>query len=269
MIKFPNCKINLGLNITEKRNDGFHNLETVFYPIPLSDSLEITSSDTDDDQLHIHGISIDTDKENNLVYKALMLLRKDFHIPSIRIDLHKVIPFGAGLGGGSSDASFMLRLLNEEFKLGLSDSLLERYASQLGSDCPFFIKNKPTLAKGRGEIFSPVTLSLKDYYIAIIKPDIHVSTKDAFAMISPQKPQLSLETIIQLPIEEWQDIMVNDFEKSIFFHHPSIKQLKDELIDKGAIYSSMSGSGASVYGIFKEKPDLSNLNNGFKYINKL
>lgn len=252
MITFPNAKINLGLNITEKRPDGYHNLETVFYPIPLEDGLEITLSNDSSQKfvLHQSGMEIAGDPETNLVVKAYKLLDETFHLPPVEIYLHKRIPSGAGLGGGSADAAFMLKLLNEKFRLNLEDRQLERYAAGLGADCAFFIKNSPTFAEGIGDLFSSVTLSLKGHRLVLVKPDIFVSTREAFARIRPHRPEHSLKEIIRLPMSEWKERMVNDFEESVFSQYPAIGEIKKELYQQGAIYAAMSGSGSSVFGIF-------------------
>jgi 4-diphosphocytidyl-2-C-methyl-D-erythritol kinase len=254
MLAFPNIKINLGLSITEKRPDGYHNLETVFYPVALEDALEIrTSSETEKKiTLHQYGMEIAGNPEDNLVAKAYSLLDKEFHLPPVEIHLYKHIPSGAGLGGGSADAAFMLKLLNDKFELGLPDDTLEEYAAKLGADCAFFIKNRPTYAEGIGNIFSPLPLSLKGYRIWLVKPDIFVSTRDAFAKIKPHHPEMSLKEIAQLPVEEWNGRMVNDFEESVFPQFPAIGEIKEEMYRQGAVYASMSGSGSSVYGLFKE-----------------
>mgnify|MGYP001078942729 CR=1 FL=1 len=254
MITFPNIKINLGLPITEKRPDGYHNLETVFYPVALEDALEIrTSSETEKKIiLHQYGMEIAGNPEDNLVAKAYSLLDKEFHLPPVEIHLYKHIPSGAGLGGGSADAAFMLKLLNNKFELGLPDDTLETYATKLGADCAFFIRNRPTYAEGIGNIFSPLPLSLKGYRIWLVKPDIFVSTRDAFAKIKPHHPEMSLKEIAQLPVEEWNGRMVNDFEESVFPQFPTIGEIKEEMYRQGAVYASMSGSGSSVYGLFKE-----------------
>lgn len=253
MINFPNAKINLGLNIVEKRPDGYHNLETIFYPIPWNDALEIIENPHDREikcSLFISGKPLPESCEN-LVIKAYNILDKDFNLPAIDIYLYKNIPLGAGLGGGSSDAAFMLKMLNDKFTLSLTDEQLEGYAATLGADCAFFIKNNPVFAEGIGNIFTPIPVSLKNYQLVIIKPDIFVSTKDAFANIIPQKPAYSIKDLIQQPIEGWKDYLINDFEKSVFGKHRDIEDIKQRLYDNGAIYASMSGSGSSVYGIFK------------------
>ncbi len=262
MLAFPNAKINLGLNIVSKRNDGYHNLETVFYPVAIKDALEVVPAAGEKGIFKQSGILLDGNPEQNLVIKAYTLLRKEYSLPEIDIYLRKNIPFGAGLGGGSADGAFMLKLLNNIYSLNISEEHLEFYASQLGADCPFFIRNKPVFATGTGNIFTPIDLSLKGYYIVLIKPDIHVSTKDAFSRITPQQPELSLTEIIKNPIETWKETMVNDFEKSVFYQHPSIEGIKNRLYRSGAIYASMSGSGSSVFGIFREEIDLTKEFNG-------
>lgn len=266
MLVFPNAKINLGLNITEKRPDGYHNLETIFYPIPVEDALEINILNEGNEKFRLHqaGMEIAGEAENNLVVKAYKLLDTRFNLPPIDIHLLKHIPSGAGLGGGSADAAFMLKLLNEKFNLGLSTEELEDYAARLGADCAFFVRNQPTYAEGIGNIFSPITFSLKGYQIWLVKPDIFVSTKDAFARIRPHHPDRSLKDIVQLPVEEWKGIMVNDFEESVFPQFPAIGEIKEEMYRQGAIYASMSGSGSSVYGIFKEDASLPEVNFGEK-----
>ena len=252
MITFPNAKINLGLYITEKRPDGYHNLETVFYPVPLEDALEIRTLPNADSKflLHQYGIPINGTAGENLAVKAYLLLDKLFHLPPIEIHLYKHIPSGAGMGGGSSDAAFMLKLLNKQFQLDLSENQLEIYASELGADCAFFIRNAPTLAKGIGNQFSPINLSLQGYVIRVVKPNVFVSTRDAFAHICPRSPQYALEEVINLPVSTWKEILSNDFEESVFPLYPEIGEIKERLYKQGAIYASMSGSGSSVYGLF-------------------
>jgi 4-diphosphocytidyl-2-C-methyl-D-erythritol kinase len=253
MISFPNAKINIGLNITEKRSDGFHNLETVFFPVGWSDALEIATSD--EVRFSSGGIHISGDPESNLVMKAYRLLQKDFNLPSLKIYLHKQIPFGAGLGGGSADGAFMLSLLNKQFELNLSGEELEQYAAQLGSDCPFFIRNKPVFASGRGEIMEPVHLSLNGMFILLVKPPVEVTTGKAFKLVVPAKPEISLKTLIQLPVQEWKHKIFNQFEPSVFEQFPEIGEVKQSMYDLGAVYASMSGSGSCVFGLFYELPD--------------
>ena len=250
MICFPNAKINLGLQVVSKRLDGYHNIETIFYPVPLCDALEIVLSETNETTFSQTGISVDGSSDDNLVMKAFRLLEKDFDLPKIAIYLRKQIPFGAGLGGGSADAAFMLKLLNDFAGLDLSVEQLEKYAGQLGADCPFFIRNNPVFAEGIGDIFSPVNVSLRDYYLVLVKPDIHVSTKEAYAGITPKQPTSRLTEIIRLPVREWKNYMVNDFEEGLFHRYPAIGEIKRTLYDMGAIYAGMSGSGSSVFGIF-------------------
>lgn len=266
MITFPNVKINLGLSITEKRPDGYHNLETVFYPVALEDALEIrTSSATAPDRkftLHQHGLEIAGKAEDNLVAKAYQLLDEEFNLPPIDIHLYKHIPSGAGLGGGSSDAAFMLKLLNEHFHLNLPDNQLEAYAATLGADCAFFIRNKPTFAEGIGNIFSPIELSLSGYGIMIVKPDIFVSTREAFSNIHPKRPEHPIKEVIQRPVSEWKEALINDFEASVFPLHPAIEAIKQELYNQGAAYASMSGSGSSVFGLFAPEASLPEINWG-------
>jgi 4-diphosphocytidyl-2-C-methyl-D-erythritol kinase len=253
MLSFPNAKINIGLNVVSKRQDGYHNLETIFYPIKLTDALEIIKSD--ETKFSASGIVINGDPEQNLVIKAYRLLQDDFNLPSLKIHLHKVIPFGAGLGGGSADAAFALKMINDYFELGISISNLEKYASKIGADCPFFIKNKPTFAYGTGDQFSPVNLDLSAYTIILVKPTCSVSTPEAYRNITPQKADFNLTKINKLPIEEWRSIIKNDFEASVFPQYPEIENIKNILYDNGAVYASMSGSGSSVFGIFKCIPN--------------
>jgi 4-diphosphocytidyl-2-C-methyl-D-erythritol kinase len=256
MITYPNAKINLGLNIVEKRPDGYHNLETIFYPINLQDALEVTKLENEESEykLKVSGVPIEGEPENNLVIKAYRLLKKEFpEMGPIQIHMFKHIPTGAGLGGGSADAAFMIKLLNEKFNLNLSIEKMEEYAAILGADCAFFIQNKPVFASGIGNIFENINLSLKGYYIVLVKPDIFVSTKDAFAHITPMRPSQSLKEIICMPVETWRATMKNDFEESVFKKYPEIAAIKDKLYDMGAIYASMSGSGSSVFGIFREQ----------------
>lgn len=255
MLLYPNAKINLGLNVVEKRPDGYHNIETVFYPIGLSDVLEVAPSETCTDySFSSAGIPIDGDPEDNLIVKAYHLLRSGYQFPAVDISLIKQIPFGAGLGGGSSDAAFMLKALNELFELKITPLRLEKLAAKLGADCPVFIKNKPVFATGIGNVFTPVKVSLKGYFLLLVKPDIHVSTPEAYSLIVPKKTEYSLADLIQQSIESWKNNIKNDFEKSVFAKYPAIESIKDNLYKMGAIYASMSGSGSSVYGIFDSAP---------------
>lgn len=250
MILFPNAKINIGLNILSKREDGYHNLETIFYPISWKDSLEIIKSK--DQKFSSSGIDIPG--EGNLCQKAYDLLDKDFNLEKVHIHLHKNIPIGAGLGGGSSDAAFTLMGLNKMFDLKLEVNDLKKYALELGADCPFFIENKPCLAKGIGEQLSEVSLNISDIYLLVVTPNIHVSTAMAYSGVVPKQPLVSLQKLISEPIADWS--MQNDFEEGIFSSEPKIKVLKDKMYDSGALYSSMSGSGSSVFGFFEKKPNI-------------
>ena len=253
MITFPNAKINIGLNVVEKRPDGYHNLETVFYPIPLEDALEINPPTKDAQSactFTLTGINIEGNSEDNLVMKAYRLLGAHYPLPPVQIHLHKHIPTGAGLGGGSSDAAYMLKLLNERFGLNIPTDKLEEYAARLGADCAFFVRNQPVYAEGIGNVFTPIKLSLKGYGLIVIKPDVFVSTRDAFAHIKPHRPAQNLQDLVKRPINEWKENIINDFEASVFPKFPIIGTLKEKLYQSGAIYAAMSGSGSSVYGLF-------------------
>ncbi|MFM2315867.1 MAG: 4-diphosphocytidyl-2-C-methyl-D-erythritol kinase [Bacteroidota bacterium] len=254
MIVFPNAKINLGLFITEKRTDGFHNLESLFLPIPLCDILEVTPA-TEDTSLVCTGESSDIPTEKNIVYKAWKLLQEAHGIGNVHIHLHKIIPSGAGMGGGSSDGSFMLKALNELFQLNLSVAQLEDFAAQLGSDCPFFIKNKAALVTGRGEGVDPIDFNLEGKYLVIVNPGIHISTAQAFQGIQPKSSQFNWKEFIQNKDFEKVDLR-NDFEQSVFQLYPEIAEIKSTLLHAGALYSSMSGTGSTVYALFDEEPQL-------------
>ena len=257
MIDFPNCKINLGLNILRKRTDGYHDLETVFYPIALHDTLEIIEN-KEPNKNHAmpfttSGFSVPGMATSNICVKAYKLLRKKFpKLPLIKMHLHKAVPLGAGLGGGSADAAFVLKILNNLFNLCLTIPQLMEFADELGSDCPFFILNKPCFATGRGEILEEINLDLSDYKIAIVNPGIHVTTGDVFSKMKPVVPEKSIKEIITLPIKKWKAELQNDFEKIIFKQYREIVDIKDSFYSDGAIYASMSGSGSTVYGIFKK-----------------
>lgn len=256
MLTYPNAKINLGLNIVEKRPDGYHNLETVFYPVGLCDVLDVEPSDSCSDySFSSSGIVVDGDSENNLIVKAYRLLSSEYEIPPVDITLIKNIPFGAGLGGGSADAAFMLKTLNKMFNLKITKRKLENFAAELGADCPVFIKNKPVFATGIGNVFTPLKISLKGYFLVLIKPEIYVSTPQAYSMVTPSQPETSLLEDILRPVNEWRHYIKNDFEKSVFAIYPEIEQIKQNLYDTGALYASMSGSGSAVFGIFDEAPE--------------
>jgi len=256
MVSFPNCKINLGLNIVNKRNDGYHNIETIFFPIQLRDALEVIEKEKF--EFSTSGSPIEGEKEKNLCIKAYDLLKNDFpQLRAVQMHLHKAIPMGAGLGGGSADGAFTLKLLNKKFELNLSEKQLINYSLQLGSDCPFFILNKPCFATGRGEILEQTGFDLSEFKIVIVHPAIHISTAWAFENIKPLKPVRSIKQIIQQPISTWKDELLNDFEKPVFEKYPEIKSIKDKLYNVGAIHASMSGSGSAVYGIFKKEKNIS------------
>lgn len=263
MITFPCAKINLGLNVVAERPDGYHDIETVFYPVPLTDALEIKymgeefPSDVPCD-LKITGNSVDCDERDNLVVKAYNLLAEDFTLPRIHAHLVKRIPMQAGLGGGSSDGAFMIRLLDERFRLNIGIAEMERYAARLGSDCAFFIESEPMYATGRGEILEPADGpkgNLDGYYIVIVKPDIAVSTAKAYKEIVCRKPEKSCREVVRQPIETWRRDLSNDFEAPVFKDHPEIAQIKQKLYDLGAAYAQMSGSGSAVYGIYRSYPN--------------
>lgn len=254
MISFPNAKINIGLNVTERRPDGYHNLETIFYPIKLNDALEVIESDKL--SFESSGLEIPGRVEDNLCIKGYHLLKKDFDLPPVKIHLHKHIPIGAGLGGGSADAAFFIRQLSDYFSLGLNDDRMMGYARQLGADCAFFIKNKPVFAFEKGDEFEPIKLDLSAYKIVLVMPPVHVSTGEAYGGVKPAPVKTSLMELIYLPVTEWKQHVKNDFETSVFKNHPVIRGVKAALYEAGAIYASMSGSGASVFGIFNETPDL-------------
>jgi 4-diphosphocytidyl-2-C-methyl-D-erythritol kinase len=252
MIVFPNAKINIGLHVVSKRPDGYHNLETVFYPVKLADALEM--AETGKTGISFSGLNIEGSPADNLVMKAYEFLRVDFGLPPVQFHLHKVIPTGAGLGGGSSDAAFTLKMLNNHFKLGLTVEQLKQYAVRLGADCAFFIENKPAFAMGIGDELYPLALDLSEYHIMLIKPNVSVSTVQAYKNVIPAKPVFSLSTLTEVPVEMWKDRVVNDFEKSIFPGFPEIEKWKDLLYEHGALYASMSGSGSAVFGIFRHLP---------------
>lgn len=257
MVVFPNAKINIGLNILSKREDGYHNLQTVFAAIAIKDALEIIEAEprTEGVKFTSSGLYVPGAVEGNLCVKAYQLLKQDFPaLPAVHMHLHKTIPMGAGLGGGSSDAAFALQLINQKFSLHLSSQQLINYAVQLGSDCAFFILNKPCYATGRGEILEPIELDLSNFGILLINPGIHISTSLAFSNINIGEHPQDLRLLLANDIKTWKHSIVNDFEKPVFAAYPEIEQIKATLYDQGALYASMSGSGSSVYGIFpKEK----------------
>lgn len=249
MIVFPNAKINIGLNVVEKRTDGFHNIESCFYPVPWKDALEVVTAN----KFSFNSTGLEIPGKGNICIEAYNLLKKDFDIPPVSIHLHKNIPIGAGLGGGSSDGAFMLKLLNTMFSLGLDTSQLKVYAAKIGSDCPFFIDSKPAYVEGSGDVFSNISINLNGFWIAIIYPEIHVETTSAYANLTPKKSNDPLFDILQnQPIEDWEGLVNNDFEANA---DPKILELKSIFYDRRALYASMTGSGSAVYGIFNHKPD--------------
>ena len=258
MITFPNAKINVGLQVLNRREDGYHNLETVFYPINLCDVLEVVEADTT--RFIPSGLAIPGHATDNLCLSAYRLLQRDYDLPPVRIYLHKVIPIGAGLGGGSADAAFLLKLINQQFGLGLDETHLVEYARKLGADCAFFIRNTPVLASGIGDVFQDVELDLSGYRMVVVKPDVHIPTAAAYAMVRPYPGGRELSAAIKTPVAEWRDLIVNDFEAGIFAEYPEIGAIKTFLYKKGAVFAAMSGSGSSVYGLFREQVSLDGLN---------
>jgi 4-diphosphocytidyl-2-C-methyl-D-erythritol kinase len=264
MISFPPCKINLGLHITAKRIDGYHDLVTCFYPVPWTDMLEIIPSDNL--TFTCSGLPVPGEVEDNLCLKAYHLLKKDFNIAPVHIHLHKIIPMGAGLGGGSSDAAWALRTLNQMLNLEVSNLLLQKYAAQLGSDCAFFIQNQPVIGRRRGELLATTSVNLKNKFLVLVKPGIHISTAEAYAGVKPAKPPIDLQQILeQYPIEQWKKFVKNDFEESVFRKFPLIAKVKNALYDSGALYASMSGSGSAIFGIFSGPVDLEEKFQGMVY----
>jgi 4-diphosphocytidyl-2-C-methyl-D-erythritol kinase len=258
MIVFPIAKINLGLHITAKREDGYHDIETIFYPIMLCDALEFVISENagKNDSLIATGIPAGSNTNDNLVIKAAIKLREKYSFPALKIHLHKAIPVGAGLGGGSSDSAFFLKTINKNFGLNIPDEELKRISLEIGSDCPFFIDSIPAFATGRGEILKPIDPVLKDYYLVLLNPGVMINTREAYLNCRPHIPPVSLSSLIDHPVKEWNELIINDFENFAINKHPVIGEIKKELYKSGAILSLMSGSGSSVYGIFSRKPEL-------------
>jgi 4-diphosphocytidyl-2-C-methyl-D-erythritol kinase len=258
MILFPNAKINLGLHIIRKRSDGYHDIETFFCPVNLCDALEIIPQKTPAEsainvKFSCTGISVEGKTADNICLKAWHLLKKDYPgLPPVQMHLHKVIPTGAGLGGGSSDGAFTLQLLNKLFNLQVPETKLSDYAFQLGSDCPFFLLNKPCFAQGRGEQLEPLGIDLSGYEILLINPGIHISTAKAFSGVSPCVPEKSIYGVVQQPVSTWRQELANDFEQTVFPLYPSLKEIRDTLYDSGAVYASMTGSGSAIYGLFEK-----------------
>ena len=266
MLTRPIAKINLGLNVVEKRPDGYHNLETVFYPVQIEDALEVYPMDPEfpseyDCDLKVTNITIDGDEQRNLVVRAYNLLKADFPtLPRIHAHLYKGIPTQAGMGGGSSDCGFMITLLNDMFKLGLTQQQMIDYAARLGADCAFFILNRPCYAEGIGEKLQPIDLDLKGWYLSLVRPDIPVSTREAFALIKPHHPEVNCREVVKQPVESWRDALVNDFEGSVFAVHPELGAVKDRLYDLGATYAAMSGSGSTLFALSRQPLNLDEFN---------
>jgi 4-diphosphocytidyl-2-C-methyl-D-erythritol kinase len=254
MIVFPPCKINLGLHVISKRPDGYHDIETCFYPVPWTDILEIIPSNKT--AFTFSGQPISGKEESNLCVRAYSLLQQDFVIPPVQLHLHKIVPSGAGLGGGSSDAAATLKLLNEIFSLGIGMERLRSYASLLGSDSPFFIEPQPTFGTGKGEIVTPLYLPLKGKYLMVVDPGIHCSTAEAYGRVNARQPKMPLKEILARPIAEWKEFLQNDFEPSIFSSYPILRDIKERLYQRGAAYASMSGSGSSIFGLFHQPQDM-------------
>jgi len=256
MVTFPKAKINLGLSITGKLHNGYHNIESCLYPIPWRDVLEFIPGKKI--SFSSSGIAIPGEDKDNLVLKAYKLLRKDFGLPELNIHLHKIIPMGAGLGGGSADAAYMLKMLNNEFQLFLDDSVLEDYAAQLGSDCPFFIQNKPAIATGTGTDLEVFDLDLSGMWMLLVKPDVHISTQEAYANVTPKRNEVDLKALLESKdFSLWREKLINDFEASIFPNHPVLREIKEALYQNGAAYAAMSGSGSTLFGLYTQKPEVS------------
>lgn len=260
MIAYPHAKINFGLNVVSKRGDGYHNLETVFYPVQWCDILEIWPGPQHSRGIEVHmsGLPVAGKHADNLCVKAYELLRKNYAVRSVKLYLHKQIPMGAGLGGGSSDAAFFVKQMNELFSLNISDDDMRALVRQLGADCAFFIDGAPVYAEERGDRFSPVEFSLQGYHLVVVYPGVHVATATAFANISPAVPEYNCRDIVMKhPVGNWKNMLVNDFERTVFAAHPAIEAVKNKLYGSGAIYASMSGSGSAVYGLFEQEPTIS------------
>ena len=258
MVLFPNCKINIGLQVLRRREDGYRDIETLFYPLGYNDGLEIIPLQTGETTLFTHsGLEIPGDPNTNSCLKAYQLLKKDYpSLPAVRIHLHKVVPIGAGLGGGSADASFTLMALNKKFQLGITDSKLMEYAAQIGSDCSFFILNKPCIATGRGEKLEPYSFDLSRYKIVLVYPRIHIDTKTAYGYVRSFSERSGIKELIEMPVTKWKDHLMNDFEQPLFDRYPELQKIKNKLYEKGALYASLSGSGSVLYGLFTYSPDL-------------
>jgi 4-diphosphocytidyl-2-C-methyl-D-erythritol kinase len=258
MITFPQAKINIGLRVTGIRRDGYHDIETIFYPLGLCDALEfvVPQDKVKEDKLVVTGINIGLRTEKNLVIAAVRKMRENYPVPFLKIHLHKAIPSGAGLGGGSSDAASMIKAINKLFSFNIDNSELKGIAFKVGSDCPFFIDPVPSYATGRGEVLKPVSIQLDGFHIVLVNPGIHISTREVYNNCIPAKPAKSLEKLISLHASQWKKFIVNDFEDYVYNLHPGIEEIKKILYHAGAVYTSMSGSGSTVYGIFDRKPEI-------------
>lgn len=267
MVTFPNAKINIGLNIIEKRADGFHNIESCFYPIPCTDALELIPSLSN--SFKSYGIEIPGNTDSNLCLKAYQLLNSDYDLPAFDFHLLKAIPIGAGLGGGSADGAFALKLLDKINNLNLTNSQLESYAKKLGSDCAFFIENKPKYCFGKGDEFEEIVLNLSGKYLVLVNPNIHISTAEAYSGVLPKKPKTNIKDLLKLPIHEWKGLVNNDFEDSLFPKYPVLPKIKEKLYDLGAEYAAMTGSGSTLYGIFTKEIELNNFQNYWTFQKQL
>lgn len=267
MVVFPPVKINLGLYVTKRREDGYHNIESIFVPVKYTDVLEVVENERDEFRLFLSGLPVPGDAESNLVRKAYDILNEQFALPGVDCYLHKVVPAGAGLGGGSSDGAYMLRLLKAKFDLPLTNEQLMRHAEEMGSDCPFFIQDSACIVKGRGEMLEPVGFSLRNKWIVLINPGIHVSTRQAFGMIEPAAaPAGWMEKLISAPYSEWSVLAVNQFEAPIKRLHPEIDEILQKLKAAGAFYASMTGSGSTCYGIFHNQPELNETKASYEFV---
>ncbi len=265
MVGFANAKINIGLHILSRRSDGYHDIETVFYPLyGLRDVVEVVQSRSTD--IVNTGLVVDVPLEKNLVYRAYKMLKQDYNLGHVMFYLHKVVPMGAGLGGGSSDAAQALVLLNKEFDLGFGDVELHNYARRLGADCSFFIYNKPMIARGIGDVLEPVDLNLENYNIVVVKPVFSIGTAEAYSMVEPRERDISLVELVNRPVEEWRDFVVNDFENALFPKYPQLVEIKQRLYDLGAIYVSLSGSGSAIYGIFNDVVNIEPLEADYQFV---
>jgi 4-diphosphocytidyl-2-C-methyl-D-erythritol kinase len=258
MIDFPNAKINVGLFVTGKREDGFHNIESIFLPVNLCDALEVVKNPEDVFDFEISGLQVDGKNEDNICFKAYRLLKSKYNIGGVKAALYKKIPLGAGLGGGSADGAFMLKLLNSVFEIGLGKKELMALAAQLGSDCPFFIDNTPSFVTGRGEMMEPIAINLQNHYVVLVNPGIHVNTGEAYKQISIQKPNFDLTKLNSIPLSDWRNYLYNSFEKPIAKQYQVINEIREKLYAHGAKYAAMSGSGSTVFGIFSERKKLKN-----------